>query len=352
MSHDVRFITSADSRFFVGAAAMLNSLRLSGNRGAAFVVDAGLRPEQHERLAVAAQVLTVPLALQGLHPLFAKITADLYWSNGVVVLIDSDMIVTSPLDDLIEQAAAGGIAVLPDHEITKDRQLAEWSSTFELQASLRSQRYVNAGLVALSLDHWPSFLGRWRRACDRLPADWPSQEMFAPFGLADQDALNALLMSEIPSDAVWIGPEWRAVHPDGLGDVEVLDAGSLECRYRGVAPILLHYALSPKAWERAGWRRVRGDDAYVRLLPRLLFAGDVPVRARPSEVPMWLRPRGVGRMAAVLVGLLNFVRIDLRVRGMLLRDRLFPRATVSSCVRSERSKRQRVFPRRPRSPRH
>jgi hypothetical protein len=326
MSYEVRFVTSADARFFVGAAAMLNSLPISGNRGAAFVVDAGLRPEQRERLAGAAEVLSLPSALPGLHPLFAKITADLFWSNGIVVVIDSDMIVTSPLHDLIEQAAAGRIAVLPDHEITRDRQFPEWTSAFELQVPLRPQRYVTAALLALSLDRWPSFLERWRRACDRLPADWPSRGMFAPFGLADQDALNALLMSEIPSEAVWIGPEGQVVLPDGLRDVEVLDVGSLRCRYRGAAPVLLHYGLSPKVWERRGWRRVRADDAYVRLLPRLLFARDVQIRARSSEVPIWLRPRGIGRMAALLIGFLNLVRIDLRIRGQLLRDRLFPRS--------------------------
>jgi hypothetical protein len=326
MSYEVRFVTSADSRFFVGAVAMLNSLRLSGNRGAAFVIDTGLRPEQRERLAVDAQVLTLPSALQGLHPQFAKITADLFWSEGIVVLIDTDMIVTSPLDDLSEQAAAGRIAVYPDHEITSGRQLPDWAHTFQLRAPLRPQRYVNAGLVALSLAHWPSFLERWRRACERLPADWASREVLAPYGPADQDALNALLMSEIASEAVWIGPDGRTVHPDALRDVEVLDAGSLECRYRGTAPVVLHYALSPKAWERRGWRRVRANDAYIRLLPRLLFARDVWVRVRPSEVPIWLRPRGVSRLTAVLIGFLNFVRIDLRVRGQLLRDRFFRRA--------------------------
>jgi hypothetical protein len=321
LSTEVRFITAADSRFFLGAAAMLNSLRLSGNTGAAFVIDSGLRPEQRERLAAVAEVLTLPPALQDLHPLFAKLTADVFWSDGVVVLLDSDMIVTSPLTDLIEQAADGKIAVHPDHEITRDRQFPGMASTFELQAPLRLQRYVNTSPLALSLDHWPSFLERWRKACDRLPDDWPSRG-FAPFGLADQDALNALLMSEVPPQAVWIGSERRTVHADGLRDVEILDTASLACRYHGALPVVLHYGLSPKAWEPDGWRRVRADDAYVRLLRRLLFARDVPVRAGPREVPIWLRPRGVGHIAAILLGLLNLVRIDLRIRAIMMRDRL------------------------------
>jgi hypothetical protein len=330
MSYEVRFFMSADSRFFAGAAATLNSLRLSGNEGAAFVLDAGLRPEQRERLAVGAEVLTLPAALQNLHPMLAKTTADVFWSDGVVVLLDSDMIVTLPLDDLIEQAAMGKIAVHPDHEINRDRQFPEWESTFELQAPLRPQRYVNAVPLAVSLDRWPTFLERWRRACDRLPEDWLSQvsQGMGPYSKADQDPLNAILMSEIPADAIWIGRDGRTVHADTLREVEILDAESLTCRYRGAAPVLLHYGLSPKAWDRRAWSRVRADDAYVRLLPRLLFARDVQVRLTRREVPIWLWPQGMGRVAAVVVrslhvvGLLNLVRHS-RDLGQLLLDRLF-----------------------------
>jgi hypothetical protein len=325
MGYEVRIFTSADSRFFLGAVAMLDSLRLSGNAAPAFVIDMGLRPEERERLTATAQVLTLPQELLGLHPQLAKATADLFWSSGIVVHVDSDMIVTSQLDDLIEWAAAGRIAVHPDHEITKGRQFEEWTRTFELRAPLRPQRYVNSALLALSLDHWPNFMERWRRACIRLPAAWPSQGFVGPFGSADQDALNALLMSEIPPEATWIGSEGRTVHADGLREVEIVDARSLTCRYRGAAPVVLHAGGNPKSWERRGWRRVRADDAYVRLLGRLLFDRDVRVPVQPREVPLWLRPRGVGRLAALLVGLVNFVRIDLRNRARLLRNRLLRR---------------------------
>ncbi len=301
---------------------MFESLRLSGNAAPAFVVDTGLQPAERERLAATAHVLTLPPQQVDLHPLFVKLTADLFWSSGVMVVIDSDMIVTSRLDDLIEHAAAGRIAVHPDHEITKGRQFEEWAEIFELHAPLRPQRYVNAALLAFSLDHFPGFLARWRRACSRLPSNWPTQGFGGAFGLADQDALNALLMSEIPSEGTWIGSEGRTLHADALREVEIVDARSLTCRYRGGTPVVLHYGLSPKAWERRGWQRVRADDAYVRLLRRLLFDRDVRVPVDPREVPLWLRPRGVGRMAAVLIGLLNFVLIDVRRRAQLLRNRL------------------------------
>jgi hypothetical protein len=323
---EVRFFTSADSRFFVAAAAMLDSLRLSGNTAPAFVVDAGLQPDEIVRLRTTAEVLMLPPTLVGLDPLFVKLTADLFWSSGIVVLLDSDMIITAPFDDLIEQAAAGKIAVHPDHDITRGRQFQEWAATFELRAPLRSQRYVNTSPLALSLDRWPHFLERWRHACDRLPADWPTQGFSRPFGLADQDALNALLMSETPAEATWTASDGRTVHADGLREVDIVEARSLTCRYRGVTPIVLHYGLSPKAWERSGWRRIRADDAYVRLLRRLLFDRDARVPVRPSEVPIWLRPRGVGRIAAMLLGLVNFIRVDLRSRARLLRNRFLRHA--------------------------
>lgn len=325
MTDEVRFFTQADSRFFVGAVAMLESLRLSGNTAPAFVLDDGLQPGERERLMTTAEILTSTPALVDLHPRQMKATADLFWSSGVVVLLDSDMIVTSPLDDLIEQAVDGKIAVHPDHPITTGRQFEEWVEVFELRAPLRPQRYVNCTPLAISLDHWPHFFERWRHACLSLPRDWPSQGFDGPFGLPAQDAMNALLMSEIPAEAIWIGAAERTVHADGLRDVEIVDARSLTCRYRGAAPVVLHYGLDPKAWERAGWRRVRADDAYVRLLRRLLFERDVSVPVEPREVPIWLRPRGVGRTAATLAGLVNFVRVDLRSRARLLRNRLLRR---------------------------
>lgn len=322
MSDDVRFYTQANSRFFLAAAAMLESLRIAGNTAPAYVLDDGLRPDERERLAVSAEVLEPPSGVEELHPRQMKATADLFWSSGVVVLLDADMIVTAPLDDLIERATEGMIAVHPDHERNTDRQFSEWVEGFGLQAPLRPQRYVNCTPLAISLDRWPDFFARWRQACLSLPSDWPNQGFDGPYGLPAQDAMNALLMSEVPSEAIWIGAYERTVHADGLREVEILDPQSLACRYRGTSPIVLHFGLDPKAWERSAWRRIRPDDAYVRLLRRLLFDPEAPMPVRASEVPIWLRPAGVGSIAAWVLGMVNFVRVDLRHRAQLLRDRL------------------------------
>lgn len=304
---------------------MLESLRHSGNTAAAFVLDLGLQPEERERLSGMATLLALPAEAKGLHPRQMKATADLFWSSGTVVLLDADMIITSPLDDMIELAREGKVAVHPDHDITTGKQFPEWADAFELSAPLRPQPYVNCTPLAISLDHWPGFFERWRTTCLRLPPDWQTQGYLGPFGLPAQDAMNALLMSEIPAEAVWIGAKERTVHADALAEVEILDARSLRCRYRGASPVVLHFGGTPKAWEGSGWRRIRAGDAYVRLLRRLLFGPDACVLIQPREVPPWLRPRGVGPMSALGVGLVNFVRIDLRNKALLLRNRLLRR---------------------------
>ena len=305
---------------------MVNSLRLAGNEGEVVVADLGLLYEQRERLRRVATV--VSLDEDPKHPVLAKATADLFCS-GVIVVVDSDVMIVRALDDLVDCARAGKIVVFPDHWKTRSRRFSEWESVFELTSPLRPRRYVGSGCLVVSVDQQPAFFDRWRRACRSLPADEIAMRGLGgppagPFELGDQDALNALLMSEVPDEEQFVVPsESQSVLPDALQDVEILDERSLKTRYRGETPAVLHYALTPKAWEQQAWRRVRRDDAYLRLFPRLAFAPDVAMRLQASEVPIWLKPGGIGRRAAVVIGALNFIRIDLRARAKLLRDRLF-----------------------------
>jgi hypothetical protein len=283
------FFTISDARFFVGTAVMINSLRITGNPGDVVVVDTGLTDDQRRRLTAAATVVERPPDLRRQPPAFAKATADLYGSSGIVVAIDSDMIVTRSLGDLVAAAAAGKIVLFPDHEVSRSRRFGEWEAAFALAGPPRKQRYVNAGAFALSLDHWPALFARWRQACGRIPLNEIMRDARSPFWAGDQDALNAVLMSEVAAEAQLVGDERQSVHPDGLRDVVVLDEQRLLCEHLGVAPAFLHFSLAPKAWEWSAWRRMRRDDAYVRLFPRVAFAADVPVRLRREEVPAWLR---------------------------------------------------------------
>jgi hypothetical protein len=298
------FFTVSDSRFFVGTVAMLNSLRLTGNGSELVVIDTGLTDEQRRRLDGAATLVTVPPEIARGHPLLVKPTADLF-REGTIVLIDSDMLVVRRLDEAVAAARSGKIFVYPDHEATKDRRFDLWTEALELTAPLRPRRYVNAGFVALSLEHRRDFLERWRRACARIPPGAIGGDPAEPFYGGDQEALNALLMSEIPDDAQEVGAEGESLHPDALRHVEVVDEEHLICLYRGRRAAILHYSLAPKPWEARAWRRLRSFDAYVRLFPRVAFRDDVPVRLRPEEVAFWLRPGRLARASVVIADATN-----------------------------------------------
>jgi hypothetical protein len=276
---------------------MVNSLRLSGNRGNVVVVDGGLTPPQREQLAEVATVVEPPKPVEGGHPLSMKPSIYLLKPEGVVVLVDSDMIVTRPIDDLVARAQEGKIVVFPDHVSKYERWFPEWEELFELDAAPERRLYVNAGFVALSVERWPRFLERWYRATRRIPPEQIQRDPRDPAWAADQDALNAILMSEVAREDVWVGPEWESIHPDGLRRVRIVDEDRLTCTYRGSQTTVLHFSLYPKPWQRRAWWRITHEDAYVALMPRVLFGRDVPLRPAEDELPFWARPGSTARAA-------------------------------------------------------
>lgn len=281
------FFTVSDSRFFAGVVVLINSLRLQGHDEPVVVADLGLTAGQRERLATVARVVQLPAEANG-NPTLYKAFAHSMAPSGVVVIIDSDMIVTEPLTDVVASARAGQICLFTD-ATQPQRWFPEWQEHFALEAPLRRDVYLNAGFLAFDTGHWPDLLGRWWRACMAVPvgqtraegAPWES-----PFCDADQDALNALLMSEVPRRALTLRPQYVA---DVLRRVEVLDVTTLRCSHAGAPAALLHHTGGPKPWQAEAWMRVRCN-AYVRLLPRLLLHDDVALRLSPQELPIWLRP--------------------------------------------------------------
>ncbi len=270
------------------------------------MLDLGLDPRQRERLSVTAEVVQPPGEL-GATPLLSKPFPALLERDGVAVVIDGDMIVTRSLDAVLERAETGAVCTIADIPDQRDRWFAEWQALLDLPTPPRRQPYVNAGFVALSTDRWPDLLGRWLAGCRRLLG---SDTMTRgggyeqPFWAADQDVLNALLMSEVPADALEILPERAGPSPRLLHDVEILDPERLDCRLEGDRPYLLHYWGSPKPWERSAWTRVDGD-AYVRLLPRVLLGDDVAIPVAPGELPSWLRQGPRGRLERRALGGVN-----------------------------------------------
>ena len=301
---------------------MLNSLRLSGNLGEVVIVDGGLTPPQRAQLAGVATVVDQPSEVAGTHPIAVKPSVYLLEPEGVVVLVDSDMIVTRPLDDLVDRARGGQIVAFPDHRSKHDRWFAEWEELFELNAPPRHQLYVNAGLVALSVERRPAFLERWHRAVARIPPERIQQDPSDAVWAADQDALNAILMSEVLPEDVWVGPEWESIHPDGLSDVAITDERTLACRYRGKPTTLLHFSLYPKPWQSKAWRRITRDNAFVRLMPRLLYGDDVPVRPEDAKLPFWARDGAGASTAARMLGVTVSAGYGAKRAGLRLRAAL------------------------------
>ncbi len=285
---DARFFTISDPAFFVGTVALVNSLRITGHEQEVVVLDRGLTARQRELLGPSVTLVDVPAGHAD--PYLVKPFPALVDTDGVVVLLDSDMVVTDALEPVLARAANGAICIFPDHPADLDRWFAEWHELFGLGAPLRRGDYLNAGFVAVSTARWPGFFPRWWDACARIPAEREALTDPEPLAQLDQDALNALVLSEIPEGAVGQLPsyEWD------LRRVSVVDPRTLECRAEGVRQPLLHAWLRPKVWQ--GRDNVHAN-AYERLLPRILFGPDAAVRLDPSDVPRWVRAGAQGRVA-------------------------------------------------------
>jgi hypothetical protein len=312
---DTTFFTLADERFFPGLVCLLNSLRLSGNDAELVVLDIGLSESQRSRLEPHVRLVTPPDEVIT-QPHLLKSFPHTLDPEGTVVIIDSDMIVTRALDPVLERAEAGSVCMFADIEDQRDRRIPEWEDAFALSAPLRTgQHYMNAGFIALSTRHHPDLLRRYWELCRRIPPDRTiveASEYDQPFWGGDQDAINALLMSEVETGTAVELPQEEGPSPELLHDVRIVDEHTLECELRGHRPYLLHYWGGPKPWARNAWMRV-SRDAYVRLMPRVLVGADVTVRLDPAELPLWLRPTPAGRGAlAVLSGVNRTARRVLK----------------------------------------
>jgi hypothetical protein len=307
MSETAAFYTVTTADYFTGLVALLNSLRLTGHQQELVVLDDGLTPAQRERLEPYVTLVELP-GFEPALPALKKTFPDLLSRTGVVAQIDTDMIVTSSVEPQLAEAASGRIVLFPDHESNHDRWFAEWEELFRLAGPPRRQTYLNTGFVAFSIERWPDLLPRWREACATIPPErvavapglLPRSTVMSrePFWAADQDALNAILMAELPENAVAV--QAVGAEPDWLSEVEVVDRSTLECRYRGGEAAILHFSLAPKPWQRNGWRRATRN-AYLELLPRVLLEDDVVLRLEPRELPRWLR--GDARASVTLTAL-------------------------------------------------
>jgi hypothetical protein len=289
-----RAFTVSDADYFVGTVALLNSLHVTDNAIPLTVLDRGLTAAQRALLEPHCDLVVGRRDRDGY---FAKPTAPLACDDAdTLVFVDSDILVTRSLAEPLAAAARGSVYVCAE-PASSDRWFAEWSELLALRAPLRQEPAVNAGFVVFSRSRVPGLLERWGAICDDLaataaePDEWhlSRREPDHPLWLADQDALNALLMSEVPPGRVVIGPPTTMVmSPDALRATKVVDLERLECEWRGEPVTVLHAVGLRKPWQPSAAREMRRT-AYVRCLLRVLHGPDVPVRVPDVELVPWLR---------------------------------------------------------------
>jgi hypothetical protein len=304
----VTYYTVSNHAYFLGTVALLNSLRVTANDGPFVVLDAGLMPEERAALEAHANVVSVPED-RG-HPVLLKPYPYVVGASGMIVVIDSDIIVTSSLAPITSLAQEGKICVCPAWaEAARTRWFPEWEHTLQLRAPLRREDWVHDGFVVFDTAHWPDLLERWWEVCGLVP----SSDIFrsaAPFNAGDADALNALLMSEIPREGLAILPPGEEVF---AGDVRIDDIDTLACSVDGRPARFIHVPDRPKPWERWGWLR-HGAAVYLRLMRRLLFGNDATLRLDADRVSIWLRPGLGGKLALPALGGVTYAFVSLAHR--------------------------------------
>jgi hypothetical protein len=326
LDHKPVFCAIADRSYFVGAVALVNSLRLTGNTGEIAFLDVGLEPKQRALLEQHATIHDGPPDV-GWSAVFAKAKLGLLYPGRVIVYLDNDMIVTGSLEPLVRVAAEGRIAAFAEPDAS--RWFPEWQELFTLGGPLRRGRYVSAGCFALSTTSWHGLLERWLELSESI-AEARSKRPFVlaraevvtdPVGFNEQDTFNALLLSEVPEGSVEelpreVAPVWADRH-----EVRIIDSASLRCSMADEATLLLHSTGVPKPWQRRGWLR-RHFRAFNSLFTRAVTGSDVPLRLPARELPLWLRPGPVGRLfelgaataAAAAHGAMSIVPAGLRSR--------------------------------------
>ena len=294
------FCTVADRAYFLGAVALVNSLRLTEHAQEIALLDVGLDDRQRAFLDREATIHEGPAGVGWLSVFVKPLFADLYPDRSLV-LIDNDVVVTRSLQPLLDAAAEGKIAAFVQAD--SSRWFAEWETLFRLREPLRHGSYVNGGCVALSSARWRPFLDRWRELGESVAGDRaarpflvPQQEARAdPVGYNEQDTLNALLMSEVPESAVELWSHLLAPSWEERDEVHVVDATSLRCWVDGEEPFFLHATGQPKPWQPKGWLRLRFD-AFSELLRRVLTGDDVALRVPSAWLPPWIRDDARGRL--------------------------------------------------------
>jgi hypothetical protein len=305
VNEEITFYTIGDARYFLGVVSLLNSLRLTGHAQKIVVLDCGLTPKQRDLLSPHCTLFQMPTELAP-HPTQLKAFPYLLRPQGTAVIIDSDMLVVRSLQGLLEMGKQGKICVFPDLGI--NRSCAEWQEFFALSSPPRRQNYLNSGFIVFSTKHWPNLLERWWQACERTFSYVPDYDAPAgnnPCAAPDQDALNAILASEYPTEALAIQSQYEEIYGRFLRQVRIVNLQTLACKYGQHDITILHSIRSPKPWEAKTVKSLLRRFAYVKLLRRLLTGTDVLIKVPTEDLPMVYRPGVLGQLSLFGLSILN-----------------------------------------------
>jgi hypothetical protein len=305
------FFCVADKRHFIGAVALVNSLRMCGHQQPIYILDCGLDAAQRGLLAGEATIVD---GQESTSPHLLKWIAPLRHPADLMVLADADIIVVRSLDPILQQAAAGNVVAFCD--ALASRHDPRWETLLNLPP-LRRQAYVNSGLVAFPRELGTGLLEDLRSLADRVDVDRsmvghgvPSDPLY----YLDQDVLNALLATRIEGKNICALEHRLAPHPPFRG-LEITDANLLRCQYSdGTEPMVLHHI------QRKPWLSPTPSNAYSRLLTRLLVAPDLPLRVPPTTIPLRLREGTLASIDRRWISVRNAVTQGRRSLGIRRRS--------------------------------
>jgi hypothetical protein len=279
---EAAFYTVSDARFFLGAAGLVNSLRLLGHDEPIVVLDCGLTDTQRELLAPESELVPGPTDVPGN---LLKGIAPLERPAETMILVDADIVVTRPLGALIERAAGGEVLAFATG---MDRFCPAWGELLDGEAAQRPAGlpYLCSALVAAgggAAREIAERLERHRGAVDWERTYWRANDADYEWVHADQDLFNAVLATRVDPERV-VELEGRLLAFPPFDGVAVADERSLRCAYPDRAePYALHH------WNAKPWLEQTHEGPYSQLLRRLLAADDVAIRVPEDEIPLRLR---------------------------------------------------------------
>jgi hypothetical protein len=298
------FYCVSDASYFLGAVAMVNSLRVLGHSEPIYVLDCGLTEAQRDHLSGGA---TIVPASDDSPPFLHKTAAMRAHPAKVMVLIDADIIVTRPLGGLIERASDDRVVAVADR---LDRFVPEWGDLLGLGPA-HPRQYISSSLVFLGGEFGWNVVQLMDEAQHRIELEgaaysraleptrsgksairgfnldagtFDASVLDHPWCFADQDVLNAVLSIEATLEQVE-ALDVRLVATAPFTGVRVVDEETLRCAYDdGTEPYALHHLFPVKPWLEPAIPGV-----YSQLLMRLVHGRDVAVRVPNRELPPHMR---------------------------------------------------------------